>query len=116
MSKQSMRVAVLCAQWCGVCRTLRPDFEKWARQLGCPTLWIDVEDDAELLGDRDIENFPTLLVADENGFVHFVGPVLPQIETLQRMVTAALQAPLQKDGDKLGAEWMKRWSEQSPAV
>lgn len=74
-------------------------------------LWIDVEDEAELLGEMDIEDFPTLLLADAQGWVQFLGPVLPQIDTLQRMVTAAEQAPLQASAQRLSANWLARWKQ-----
>ena len=48
-------------------------------------LWIDVEDDADLLHPLDVENFPTLLLAAGNA-PHFFGPVTPQVHTLERMV------------------------------
>lgn len=49
--------------------------------------WIDIEDEAELVGDIDIETFPTLLVL--NGpEVLFYGPVLPVEEGLRRLLRA----------------------------
>ena len=53
-------------------------------------LWIDVEDEADLLHPLDVEDFPTLLLAvgDE---ARFFGPLTPQIETLERMVRIQMQ-------------------------
>jgi hypothetical protein len=52
--------------------------------------WIDIEDEPELLGDEDVENFPTLLIqAGER--VLFYGPMLPHIGHLERMLDS-LQA------------------------
>ena len=83
-------VACLCAQWCGVCRDYHQRFEQARAQVqsSCPDaqfLWIDIEDEADLLHPLDVEDFPTLLLA--NGpEARFFGPLTPQIETLVRMV------------------------------
>jgi hypothetical protein len=49
--------------------------------------WLDIEDDAALAGDLDIETFPTLLIADTTG-VRFFGPVIPSLSSLVRLVEA----------------------------
>jgi hypothetical protein len=49
--------------------------------------WIDIEDDAELAGEVDIETFPTLLVLD-GAQVLFYGPVLPGADALRRLLRA----------------------------
>ena len=53
--------------------------------------WFDIEDQAEWVGDLDIETFPTLLVADSDG-VLFFGPLAPHLETLARLLVS-LQEP-----------------------
>ena len=84
-------VVCLCAEWCGTCRDYREPLLAVAE--GFPEdafAWIDVEDEAELLGDLDIETFPTLLVL--NGpQVMFYGPVLPDEEGLRRLLRALEQ-------------------------
>ena len=47
--------------------------------------WLDIEDDAALVGDLDVETFPTLLIADAAG-VRFFGPVTPAMQTLSRLL------------------------------
>lgn len=64
--------------------------------------WLDIEDEAEALGDLDVENFPTLLIG-RAGFVLFTGPMLPQHKHLRRMIE---QFPLR---------WMKAVTTRSPA-
>ena len=79
-------VICLCAAWCGVCRDYRAVFDEVARAH--PSLvfrWLDVEDEADLLGDLDIETFPTLLVSDGQTILH-AGPLLPQAAHLQRLL------------------------------
>lgn len=79
-------VVCLCADWCGVCRSYRAIFELVAKQF--PQLrfaWLDVEDEAALLGDLDIETFPTLLVARPEG-ARFMGALTPHAQTLSRLL------------------------------
>ena len=78
----------LCAQWCGVCRDWRAAFDAAAaRQTADRFVWIDVEDDDELVGDLDIETFPTLLVGSGRK-VLFFGTVLPSPELLTRLLAS----------------------------
>lgn len=91
VAPQSVLVVCLCAEWCGVCRDYRSRFEEVkARFPGVEFLWIDVEDEADLLHPLDIDNFPTLLVGvgDEP---RFLGPLTPQMETLDRLIRAQMQ-------------------------
>ena len=79
-------VVCLCAEWCGTCKQYQPAFEQLAQAL--PQLqfvWLDVEDEEEALGELDIVTFPTVLVAQGEQPV-FLGPLLPQIGILQRML------------------------------
>ena len=88
---ECLHVVCLCAAWCGTCRDYRATFDAAAGRH--PTLrfsWIDIEDEAELVGDLDVETFPTLLVADPAS-VRFFGPLLPQPDHLRRLL-ASLQA------------------------
>lgn len=81
-------VACLCAQWCGTCGTYRSTFEELAaRHPDKNFVWIDIEDQAEVVGDLDIENFPTLLIQHEDQ-VAFFGTVLPDGALAHRMVQA----------------------------
>lgn len=81
-------VICLCADWCGTCRDYRTVLADEApRHAGTAFAWVDVEDDDELLGDLDIETFPTLLVTVK-GQPRFFGPVLPGEETLRRLLRA----------------------------
>lgn len=76
----------LCAQWCGVCRDWRAAFDAAAaRNPADRFVWIDVEDQADLVGDLDIETFPTLLVGS-SGRVLFYGTILPSQELLTRLL------------------------------
>lgn len=104
-------VVCLCAEWCGTCRDYRAAFAELQQVLPQHRYrWIDIEDEAELTGDVDIETFPTLLVA-RAGRVLFAGPVLPRAADAQRLIESladTLQAgrhpaPLQLPADQLDA-------------
>ena len=81
-------VVCLCAEWCGTCREYRDPLKAVAADFPQHAFaWIDIEDEAELAGDVDIETFPTLLVL-EVPQVLFYGPVLPGEEGLRRLLRA----------------------------
>src|SRR5438105_384451 len=61
------------------------------------------EVDADALGDVDVENFPTLLIADAGG-PRFLGPVTPQAQTAERLIRGALAGELAASGDAALAE------------
>ena len=81
-------VACLCALWCGTCGSYRATFEELAaRPPDTVFVWIDIEDQADVVGDLDIDNFPTLLIQREDN-VAFFGTVLPDGGLAHRMVQA----------------------------
>ena len=81
-------VACLCALWCGTCGSYRATFEELAaRHPDTLFVWIDIEDQADVVGDLDIDNFPTLLIQHEDN-VAFFGTVLPDGGLAHRMVQA----------------------------
>lgn len=79
-------VVCLCAEWCGTCRDYREGFEALATEFPQASfLWFDVEDDADLVGDFDVENFPTLLI-QRRDHVLLYGPQLPDHGLLRRLI------------------------------
>jgi thiol-disulfide isomerase/thioredoxin len=87
-SDDPLWVVCLCAQWCGTCREYRPLFEQVARSHPRARFaWVDIEDHADIADDFDVETFPTLLIASDGG-THFLGPLLPHVETLARLLAA----------------------------
>jgi thiol-disulfide isomerase/thioredoxin len=86
-------VVCLCAEWCGVCRDYRSSFAQVqaAIQADLPQaqfVWLDVEDEADLLHPLDVDDFPTLLIAVDSA-PRFFGPLTPQPQTLERLVRSA---------------------------
>ena len=91
-------VACLCADWCGACREYKPLFDSLARKFpNVRFLWVDVEDEADLIDPIEVEDFPTILIAKGQNPLFF-GTVLPHIETLDRLIqdkmTEGERAPL----------------------
>ena len=96
-------VICLCAGWCGVCREYRPLFEQLAAaHPETRFAWVDVEDEDALVGDLDVETFPTLLIADGR-HARFLGPLVPQAGVLERLVVS-LREQAQQGVPPLGAE------------
>jgi thioredoxin 1 len=85
-------VACLCAAWCGTCTGYRATFDALAaRHPGMQFIWIDIEDQADVVGDLDVENFPTLLI-QRGDAVAFFGTMLPDAGTAERLIAAQVAA------------------------
>src|SRR5215471_14182634 len=87
MSKEASLVVVcLCAAWCDTCTAFRASFERIAEaRPGELFLWLDIEDDSEICGDIDVENFPTLAVYRGGRLLHY-GVSLPQEGSVARLI------------------------------
>ncbi|MDT9001986.1 thioredoxin family protein [Paucibacter sp. APW11] len=91
-------VACLCAEWCRTCESYHASFAELREQNPAYRfVWVDIEDDAELVGDLEVETFPTLLIGVGEE-LRFLGPVLPQPGAAQRLLEAMLNAPAAKAG------------------
>jgi thioredoxin reductase (NADPH) len=81
-------VVSLCAAWCDTCAQFRAAFERIAAARSAMTfVWLDIEDDSDVCGDVDVENFPTLAVYRGGVPIHF-GVSLPHEGTVARLVDA----------------------------
>lgn len=81
-------VTCLCAAWCGTCASYRAPFDQLAaRHPDTLFLWIDIEDQADVVGELDINNFPTLLV-QRGDTVAFFGTMLPDTGIAHRLLLA----------------------------
>lgn len=84
-------VACLCAAWCGSCREYQTAFETLAaRYPEHQFVWIDIEDQADIVGDIDVENFPTLLI-QRGQTVTFFGTMVPEVRVAERLFQSQLE-------------------------
>jgi len=84
-------VVALCAAWCDTCRAFRPVFDRLADgRLDVRFIWLDIEDESALVGDIDVENFPTLAVFRGDVPVFF-GVCLPQPAVIARLIAAFME-------------------------
>ena len=83
---QRTTVVALCAAWCDTCSEFRAAFERIAAaRPEALFVWLDIEDDAEICGDIDVENFPTLAISRGGALLHY-GVSLPQEGAVARLV------------------------------
>jgi thioredoxin 1 len=81
-------VVCFCAAWCDACDGVRVALERIAaRDASSTYVWLDIEDDAALVGDIEIENFPTLAVY-RDGNPLFFGVSPPQEGVIARTLGA----------------------------
>jgi thioredoxin-like negative regulator of GroEL len=93
-------VACLCAAWCDVCKQYRAGFDAVAAEHPeHQFVWIDIEDQSDLVGELDVENFPTILI-QRGDTVVFYGTMLPE----PRQVARLLQAQLERSPQELARE------------
>jgi thioredoxin 1 len=87
---KEFRVACLCALWCDTCVDYRGGFEALAREFPqAEFVWLDIDDDAEQVGDREVENFPTIEVKRGEDLL-FYGVMLPKHQLLRRLLKEML--------------------------
>lgn len=87
------QVVCLCAAWCGVCREWDAIFRSLSQAYPqAKFAWIDVEDEADAMGDVEIETFPTLLVAQHDQ-ARFFGPVQPSATQVSRLLEQLMADP-----------------------
>ncbi len=86
-----MVVTCLCALWCDTCEAYREGFFALAAEFPqVRFVWLDIEDDADQVGDLEVENFPTIRITRCEAQL-FLGPLPPQHEHLKRLIQALLE-------------------------
>jgi thioredoxin 1 len=105
----SLNIICLCAEWCGTCSDFRSAFTRMAQQDGTHRfLWLDIEEHEELLDDIEIQEFPTIVIANDQGQVCFSGPMIPRLETLQRLCIAAQAGSLRSSDARIWEDLVRR--------
>ena len=93
LAQDRLIVACLCAAWCGTCSSYRAVFDELAaRHPDKYFLWVDIEDHADIVGDLDVENFPTLLI-QRHEHVAFFGTMLPDPNVAHRLIETQAELP-----------------------
>lgn len=86
-------VACLCAEWCATCREFRAAFDALsARHGGVRFRWIDIEDEADLVEDIEVDSFPTVLI-QRGRDVLFLGATPPHAAIIERQLVALQRTP-----------------------
>jgi len=106
-------VACLCAAWCGTCESYRATFDELAaRHPDKLLIWIDIEDQADVVGDLDVDNFPTLLI-QHGDTVAFFGTMLPDPALAERLVKAqAAQSDAELARLAQSSDERRRWQRE----
>ncbi len=106
-------VACLCAAWCGTCGEFRERFAQLAQRFpDWQFVWIDVEDQAAVVGELDIDNFPTLLVQRQDS-VRFFGTILPDQHLAQRLLQSLQeQSPNAQAEQADSAPRQRQWPQE----
>lgn len=106
-------IACLCAAWCDVCRQYQASFQELAaRHPDKHFIWIDIEDEADVVGDFDVDNFPTLLIQRANT-VAFFGTVLPDAGQANRLLLAQTEKSASElQGEAHSSPERKKWQDE----
>lgn len=92
LTKQPL-VVCFCAAWCDTCGLYRSKLAALAETLNDTIfVWADIEDYPELLGEEDVEDFPTILIQAHDQ-VQFFGTMLPHINQLERLLETLATEP-----------------------
>ncbi|HEX5127963.1 MAG TPA: thioredoxin family protein [Rhodocyclaceae bacterium] len=103
-------VSCLCAQWCGTCREYRPAFDALTgRRPQASYVWVDVEEESDIAGDVEVDNFPTLII-QRHEHVLFCGPMVPDVHALERLLDSFLaQSIVESAAYAIGNAERKSW-------
>lgn len=114
---QSLRVVCLCAAWCRTCGIYQSTFAQVAAAYpDVPFYWLDVEDRHDLVGDLDVETFPTVVIFRSQQLL-YLSAILPHAGVLRRLVEQAAKegglAPANPETLPEGAAWLVQQLTQS---
>lgn len=83
-------VVCLCAGWCGSCREFRPQLEALAdARPEVRFFWVDIEDHGDMLGDLDVDKFPTILI-QRGDVVAFYSCIHPDASMVERILQSMM--------------------------
>ncbi len=86
-------VSCLCAEWCDTCVAYRNGFLALGEKFSeAEFRWVDIEDQADEIGDLEVENFPTIRITRGED-VLFHGALPPMHGQLERLLKELLARP-----------------------
>lgn len=97
-SSRSLTVLIICATWCGVCRSYKSVIES---ELELKPAWVDVDDFEALADDLSIETFPTIVILRDSD-VLFFGGIDTKQGTLSGLLSAVSEHPPISEHRELG--------------
>lgn len=109
-SASQLVVVSFCAAWCDTCDEFFRAYERMAAaRPHIAFVWLDIEDDAGIAGDIDVENFPTLAVYRGDRPLHF-GVSRPHESAVLRLIDALAQSGAEmRDAPTAVARLPKQW-------
>lgn len=112
LASDSYVVACLCAAWCDTCNAYKSKFDELAAlHPDQRFVWIDIEDEAAVVGELDISNFPTLLI-QQRDTVCFFGTVQPDLRQADRLLRAQLEKSRSElETEASSSKERKRWQQ-----
>lgn len=81
-----MTLVLFCADWCSSCREFRSSFNALNAD-GLSKYWVDIDCDAHLLVDINIENLPTVLAISPKGSSWYFGAIPPNQAFLEKLLS-----------------------------
>ncbi|HSY29699.1 MAG TPA: thioredoxin family protein [Burkholderiaceae bacterium] len=112
MAGDSYVVACLCAAWCDTCTAYKRKFDELATlHPNQRFVWIDIEDQAAVVGELDVSNFPTLLI-QRHDIVCFFGTVQPDLRQADRLLRAQMEkSHAELEAEALSSSARKNWQQ-----
>ena len=94
-SKPRLLVACFCAAWCRTCDAYVAVMDSLKARYAdqADFVWVDIEDQADVLDDVDVENFPTVLISNPTQ-VFFWGTLLPHESTATQLIDRVLSGDM----------------------
>lgn len=80
-----MKLILFCAEWCGSCREFKEHFNS-IEIYGLSKKWLDIENEAVLLENIDIDNLPTILAVSDDELSFYFGEIPPNKIFLEKIL------------------------------
>ncbi len=90
-----LTVVCLCAGWCHICEEYQQTFAALAEEFAgkARLIWVDIEEQEEIVGALDIENFPTMLIGNADK-IRFFGAITQIPGTARQLIRKGMMDEL----------------------